>query len=370
MGKGPKVDVLVVGAGIFGLCVALACARRGRSVIVAEAGDRPGAGSSGGVLGALSPYGPDRWSEQAAFQFAALTAAEDFWADVARRSGVDPGYARLGRLLPLATPEARALAETRAAAAAEHWNGTARWQIVPPDHAPGWLSPEAAPEGAVHETLSARIAPRQAIAALAEALKAMGAEIRTGAPVRALEPGTVRLNGGRLRARTVILASGSDLRKLVPGLPVTAVKGQAARIAVTAPTGAAMLYADGIYAVPQSDGTVAVGSTNETIWDDPTATDGWLDAVLARARSMCPLLATGTVVERWAGLRPRGARPDPMLGPLPGAEGVYVAGGGFKIGFALAPEIGRIMADMVDGEEVALPHGFALAEHLSGGIRP
>jgi glycine oxidase len=59
-----------------------------------------------------------------------------------------------------------------------------------------------------------------------------------------------------------------------------------------------------------------------------------------------------------------------MLGPLPGAPGVFVAGGGFKIGFALAPAIGPIMADMVEGAEVALPHGFALADHLSGGIRP
>jgi len=374
MGKGQKPDVIVVGAGVFGLSIALACARRGHSVRVLEAGDRPGFGSSGGVLGALSPYGPDRQSEQAAFQFEALCAAEAFWGDLARLGGVDAGYARLGRLLPLATPQARALAETRAVAAAERWGGAADWRLVAPDHAPDWLAPEAAPEGAVFETLSARLAPRRAIAALAAALRSVGGDIRTRAPVTAAEPGSVRLGGAaageRLRARAVVLAAGADLPSLVPGLPVTAVKGQAARVAVAAPEGAVMLYSDGIYAVPQGDGTVAVGSTNETVWEDRAATDGWLEAVLARARSMCPLLATGEIVERWAGLRPRGARPDPMLGALPGAEGVFVAGGGFKIGFALAPAIGPIVADMIEGAEVALPHGFALGDHLAGGIRP
>jgi glycine oxidase len=222
----------------------------------------------------------------------------------------------------------------------------------------------------VREDLSARIAPRQAVAALVAALCALGVDIRPGWAADGLADGEVRFAAGRIRARTVVLAVGSALRGLLPHMPGTAVKGQAARIALAAPVGAPMLYADGIYAVPQADGTVAVGSTNETVWDDPGATDGWLDAVLARVRGMCPSLAAGVVVERWAGLRPRGARPDPMLGPLPGADGVFVAGGGFKIGFALAPEIGRLMAGMAAGESVDLPHGFALADHLSGGIRP
>lgn len=369
MGKGAKVDVLVVGAGVFGLSTALACARRGQSVIVTEAG-RPGAGASGGVLGALSPYGPERWSEKKAFQFAALVAAEAFWADVARIGGVDPGYARLGRLLPLATPQARALAEERAEAAAAHWNGHARWEIVAPDCAQGWLAPDAAPEGVVRETLSARLSPRQAIAAMVAALLALGVEIRIGWAADGIEDGEVRFAAGRVRARAVVLAVGSGLRDLLPAMPGSAVKGQAARIAVPVPEAAPLLYADGIYAVPQADGTVAVGSTNETVWDDPSGTDGWLDAVLARVRGMCPCLAAGEVVERWAGLRPRGGGPDPMLGPLPEAERVFVAGGGFKIGFALAPAVGEIMADMIAEAPVDLPPGFALADHLAGGVRP
>ncbi|MER2509538.1 MAG: FAD-dependent oxidoreductase, partial [Amaricoccus sp.] len=55
MGKGGSAEVLVIGAGIFGLATALACARRGMSVIVADRAE-PGAGASGGPVGALSPH--------------------------------------------------------------------------------------------------------------------------------------------------------------------------------------------------------------------------------------------------------------------------------------------------------------------------
>ena len=39
------------------------------------------------------------------------------------------------------------------------------------------------------------------------------------------------------------------------------------------------------------DGTVAIGSTSEREWDDPTSTDGQLDGLIAKARAACPVLA-------------------------------------------------------------------------------
>lgn len=55
----PGPDVLVVGAGIFGLSCAWACIERGLSVVVAERA-APGAGASGGPVGALAPHLPER----------------------------------------------------------------------------------------------------------------------------------------------------------------------------------------------------------------------------------------------------------------------------------------------------------------------
>ncbi|MCT4684874.1 MAG: FAD-dependent oxidoreductase, partial [Roseicyclus sp.] len=54
-------DIRVFGAGSFGLAIAGACARRGAAV---EVGDPHGigAGSSGGLGGALAPHVPENWT--------------------------------------------------------------------------------------------------------------------------------------------------------------------------------------------------------------------------------------------------------------------------------------------------------------------
>ena len=71
-----SVDVTVRGAGIFGLSVAWACLGRGATVRVIETA-HPGAGSSGGLVGALSPHVPEAWNAKKAFQLDSLLMAAD-----------------------------------------------------------------------------------------------------------------------------------------------------------------------------------------------------------------------------------------------------------------------------------------------------
>jgi glycine oxidase len=183
MGKAPDADVLVVGAGVFGLACAWACLGRGLSVIVADRYG-PGAGASGGLVGALSPHPPERWNPRKAFQHDALKGATAWWQAVAQEGGADPGLRRSGRLIPLATSAARDLALARAAGADRYWTD-ARWTLVPADHMPDWLDPGAARCGAVFETLSARLHPRRAVAALAAAVPPGAARsARAGRPWR------------------------------------------------------------------------------------------------------------------------------------------------------------------------------------------
>lgn len=365
MRKGGRADVLVVGAGIFGLCCAWSCADRGLRVVVADR-DRPGAGASGGPVGALAPHAPDRWSARLAFQRDALLAAEAHWSRVAAASGRDPGYARIGRVVPLRSAADLDRARASAGAAARNWGRAGTWSVVAADAFPGWLAPGAAPFGAVHETLSARIHPRAACGALAAALAARGVEIRAGIEARAVGPGAVEFAGARLTARVVIVAAGADSARLVGLDPcmTTGVKGQALLARLRRPAAGPLVSGGGLFVVPHADGTVGVGSTSDTEWHDAHATDARLDAVWARARAACPALADAEVTARWAGLRPRAPRPDPMLGPVPGRDGVLVATGGFRIGLGLAPAVGELLADMAAGRAVALPDGCAVADHL------
>lgn len=359
------VDILVVGAGIFGLSCAWACARRGHRVLVIDRA-MPGGGSSGGPVGALAPHPPERWNAKKALQLATLLGAEAHWAEIAAAGGGDPGYGRIGRRVPLMTPSQRRQAEAQAAEAARLWPAPLRWDVVD----------EGGPEGSVRETLSARLNPKRAIAALVAALAARGVEVRAGWQALEVGDGSVRCAQGMVEAGAVILATGADgmapLARLIGRDPGgQAVKGQAALLAgrLAGPMITATVPGGSLYIVPHADGRVAVGSTSEARWDNPTATDAGLEALLHQARALCPALGAAPVVARWAGLRPRGALPEPMLGRLPGFERLFVANAGFRTGFGLAPAVGAILAEMVEGRAPELPPGFHIEDHLDARAR-
>jgi glycine oxidase len=109
---------------------------------------------------------------------------------------------------------------------------------------------------------------------------------------------------------------------------------------------------------------VAVGGTTEREYDSPNSTDAQLDAVIAKARAAVPALQDAAVIERWAGLRPRSRSRAPMLGAWPGRPGQYIANGGFKIGFGMAPKVAEVMADLLLEGRDAIPEGFRVGDNL------
>jgi glycine oxidase len=124
------------------------------------------------------------------------------------------------------------------------------------------------------------------------------------------------------------------------------VKGQAALLRYDAGD-APQLFADFIHIIPHDDGTVAIGSTSERFYDDPTGTDDALDDIIARVVAAVPVLQGAEVIERWASVRPRAKSRAPILGAHPLYPGQFIANGGFKIGFGVAPKIAEIMADLL-----------------------
>lgn len=211
-----------------------------------------------------------------------------------------------------------------------------------------------------HNTLSARMAPRRYLSALKASL-AGRAEVREGWRCTAIDParGLARFEGGEIAAGRLVLAAetgASPLLEAVTGRPSgSGVKGQA---------GLPVIQGDRVFIVAHTTG-VAVGSTSEKDWDQPGC-DTRLDALVARARLLCPALATAPVVERRAGIRPKAPGNDPMVGSLPGMERVIVATGGYKIGFGLAHLVGDAVAAMIAGKapRFPLPEAFAPERHL------
>ena len=120
------------------------------------------------------------------------------------------------------------------------------------------------------------------------------------------------------------------------------------------------LFVDTVHIVPHDDGTTAIGSTSEHSYTDPFSTDSALDALLQKALAAAPYLRTAAILERWASVRPRAKSRAPLLGPWPGRPDHYVANGGFKIGFGMAPKVAQTMVDLVLTQTDTIPPPFRL----------
>ncbi len=369
-------DLLIVGGGIIGLWIARLAMKADLKVILLDK-DKLGSGASGGLLGALMPHIPEQWDDEKQFQFEALDQLADEVSSIENETGLSCGYLRCGRLLPLARPQHKEMLDARYAYARDKWE-TARtgyeWNMLTEVPHGDWPSVNAMPHGLIFESFAARINPRSYLHALAKSISNH---------VRVIEgdgflhidhkTGVVQThNGLSISAGHTVLAAGHEsfdiLGQLLarPGEGLgRPIKGQAALLQADVAADLPLVFQDGAYVVPHEDGRVAIGSTSENDYLNAFDTDARLDTLITKACALCPRLENAPVLERWAGLRPKTRRRDPMMGFVPDHHGLLVATGGFKITFAIAHKMARCVMDLVgDGRCEILPKGFDLEAHL------
>lgn len=380
-----SADLLIVGGGIMGLWAAVHAERQGIDTILVDA-RLLGQGASGGVLGALMPYMPDRWDNKKQFQLEALVSLEAEIAALEAETGLSASYRRSGRLIPLPKPHLRKIALGHSRDADSHWrHGESQfhWNVVDePVGGPGWVDPAAGESGFVHDTLAARVAPRGLIGVLSAFLRrARHVRIIEGLEIIQIDPdrGVATTDDGSIRFGRCILSAGHRsfplLDSLTDGLQKPLgqpVKGQAALLRADVDPGLPVLFRDGLYIVPHEGGLVAVGSTSENRFGDALSTDEQLDSLLSAARAMVPVLSGAAVVERWAGLRPKAIDRDPMIGTHPDHPSLIALTGGFKITFGLAHRLAEVALGEVSGTSLAaakMPDGFTLASHIGVASR-
>ena len=378
-----SIDLLIVGGGIMGLWAAVHAERRGLNTLLVDTG-RLGSGASGGLLGALMPHMPDRWSEKKQFQFDALVSLEAEIAAIEDATGLSAGYRRSGRLIPLPKPHLRKIASGHSEDAELHWRAGERrfhWHVLDRPPGQGWIDAAAGESGFVHDTLAARVAPRLLIAALAAFLrKARHVRVLENTEVTELHParGTAAIEGGVIAFSRCILAAGYRsfpfLEKLTPRLQKPlgqAVKGQAALLAADIDPSLPTIFRDGLYLVAHEGRHVAVGSTSENSFADPFSTDEQLDALIEAAREMVPALRDAPVIERWAGLRPKAIDRDPMVGAHPENHNLIALTGGFKVSFGLAHRLAEAAICIASdaNTEFLLPESFAISNHIAVSSR-
>jgi glycine oxidase len=373
-------DVVVVGAGAVGAAVAYELSRRGARVVVLEK-DAIGSGSSAHATGLLSILGTEFTpGDSFAMGCEAYSVFTDLVPQLQELTGMDVLYQRPPALrLALDAEEERMIRESL------------EWQskLVPAE----WISGAAARRieprlteavrGAAYEPESAQLDSYRLNLALARGAELHGAQIlsrtvtslvRSGARVTGVVCGSEIISCG-----TVVLAPGPWADACADWLqfpvPVSPMKGERLLLSYAgAPLPCIISSPARGHMITRLDGLWSVGSTGGRDYDDRDAfsgvefdrqpTEKAKFELIQRALDVLPDLAGADVVEQLAGSRPLSVDRKPIIGAVPGLDGVLLATGHSTKGIHLAPITARIIATHIFGDKPAFtfnPDTFAPA---------
>ena len=397
-------DVVVVGAGAIGLAIAYELAGRGLAPVVVEQ-SKPGVGTSWGNAGCIVPSHVIPLAEPGMFTTAlrsvlsgqgpvtlrpvpnphllqwiirflrhcrpqAVEAAAPVLAALGRLSAelhrewqaeerIDCAYAAEGLL--------HVFGDSRAFAKARHhaqWEATfgVSSQVVDGDEARA-LEPALNDSvvGAVFYPDDAGLDPGRFLSGLAAAAVRRGARLFYETEVQDAQTnsGEVRsvvTSRGAIRTRELVIAAGAATPRLAKAfgqpLPIEAAKGYS--VTVQRPAHGPrrrMLLGEKYVAVAPMGDKLRLSGWLELGRRDARLPASRLARVERNARSRLHLDAELQVTSRWAGFRP--VTPDgvPIIGRAPGWRNLTYAAGHAMLGITLAPATGRLVAQLLSGEE-------------------
>jgi glycine oxidase len=316
--------ILIIGAGVLGLCTAVMLSRRGHEVVVVDPGEPNASSVAAGMIAPAMEAAIDDLGPQAA---TLLRGGRDHWPAFAEATGV------------------------RLARRPAEWRGELAEAIAERLRALGFEARRDNDRVITQEDW--QVEPSQALAALRSAL---GAAVVRGRVERVApdEAGwTASVDGGSLGASAVILATGAAAA--IEGLPeltrrlidsIQPIRGQ---IGVTATTLAPhVTRGPGAYVAPMAKGAV-IGATMEVGRRDTTPDPETGRTLIEAAWRVLGRAPEALDIEWQAGVR--GASPDglPMAGAAPDGSDLYVALAPRRNGWLLGPLVGEVVADAVEG---------------------
>jgi len=346
-------DVVIVGGGVIGCSIAYHLASAGASVTLFERNEVAGE-ASGAAAGMLAPLSESpRPGPFVELCLASLRLFPSLSEALREETGIDIEYLPSGILRVAQTEdEEREL---------RHRLGWQRSLGLPLEWVDGEalrrLEPRLAPaRGALYSPQEHQVSAGRLTQALAQAAARRGVVFEQGVAVTGLLTNGARVTGvrtpsGKVSAGRVVLAAGSwtgaFARQVGVTLPVRPVRGQMLAFADSALTLRHIVWGEAAYLVPKANGFLFVGATVEDVGFRSATTVRGQRGLQRGARGLVPSLAHGEIVSSWAGLRPGSPDGLPLLGPVPGWEGLSVASGHFRNGILLSPITGRLMAQLL-----------------------
>ena len=343
-------DVIIIGAGIIGLSLAIELRKKGVRVLVVERGE-PGREASYAAAGMLAASGgeiPDvlkPLAEESARMY------PEFVHELEDESRLKVDLREQGTIVVSCDghlpPGAEVLSSQRLKALepAIEITNSPLLPTVGRNGAPnqGQICAAYLPEHSVD--------PRALVTAAIKAARHREADISSGAEVRSLLVEGGRVSGVETEKTTyaagmVVNCAGAWAGSIAPfDLPVRPVKGQMLAV-VEAPRLRHVVRSKQVYLVPRSDGRLVIGSTLEDAGFNKQTDVNTLQRLFEVAVELVPGIAKSRRHEAWAGLRPGTPDELPILGET-AISGFFAATGHYRDGILLAPVTTQIMTDLL-----------------------
>lgn len=356
--------VIIIGSGILGASAAFHLAAEGIKVILVDREDNGQATNA--AAGIICPWISQRRNKA---WYELVKQGARYYPELVEKLssyGIDrTGYRKVGAL-SLHRDEAKLsqMAE-RALKRREDAPEIGEVSILSHEDTKKRLPLVAEGYGAVLVTGGARVDGRLIRDALVKAAVQLGAELVNGSASLIFENQCVTgivVAGERLEADQVLVTTGAWTRELLEPVGVKfQVSGQKAQIlhlelpGVDTSEWPVVMPPNNQYLLSFEDGRVVIGSTHEDNKEfDTRVTAGGLNEIIGKALEVFPGLEDATVVETRVGFRP--FTPDflPVIGPVPGLQGVLVANGLGASGLTSGPFLGAELARLALGEETVL----------------
>ena len=349
-----RSEVLIIGGGVIGLSIARELHKSGLKHITLIEKGLCGEEASWAAAGMLSPQVE---ADEAGVFFDLCCASRDlypaFAAELLDETGVDIELDRTGTLY-LAFSDA----DVNEISARYKWQQKVGLSV---EHLSQGETRRIEPivslfvRGALFFSNDWQVESRRLIAALERYAELNGIKIiqRTEVEELAVENNCVagvKTNDGTITADTTVVAAGawtSLIRLGDADLPVRIepIRGQIVAFQPNKRLLQHVMCTRRGYIVPRRDGRVLAGSTVERVGFDKSVTEAASGSIREMASEIAPLIANWATADRWSGLRPSTSDGLPVLGPISGIDGLFMATGHYRNGILLAPVTAKLVAN-------------------------